>query len=107
MHIKVDAEVINVSKGGMSIECTEKLERGKVYTVTLLWCGNVLDVKCEVVWILDNGSAQKYRSGMNFIQIDKDNVSNFLTCLEEHVADARRLNPRMKVTGTRAVLSYH
>ena len=64
MHIKVDAEVINVSKGGMSIECTEKLERGQVYTVRLLWCGNVLDVKCEVVWILENGSAQRYQSGM-------------------------------------------
>lgn len=102
----MDAEVINVSKGGMSIECSEKLERGQVCTVRLLLCGNVFDVKCEVVWILNNGSAQRYRSGMKFMQIDNDNVSNFLTCLEEHVADARRLHPRMKVTDTRALLSY-
>jgi hypothetical protein len=105
-HFSVDAEVVNVSKGGMSVECGEKLERGRVYSVRLFRHGTVFNAKCEAVWTLDGGNGRRYRSGVKFVQIDKDKIDDFVACLQEHMDDARRCYPRMKVTGTKAQLAY-
>ena len=105
-HFSVDAEVVNVSKGGMSVECGEKLERGRVYSVMLFWSDTVFNAKCEAVWTLDGGNGRRYRSGVKFVQMDKDKMSDFVACLQEHMADARRFYPRMKVISTKALLSY-
>jgi hypothetical protein len=105
-HFSVDAEVLNVSKGGMSVECGEKLERGRVYSFRLFWSGTVFNAKCEAVWTLDGGNGRRYRSGVKFVQMDEGKISDFVACLQEHMADARRFYPRMKVTSTKALLSY-
>jgi hypothetical protein len=103
----VEAEVVNVSKGGISVECGKRLEKGLVYTVRLFWCGTVFDAKCEAVWTLSDGSGQRYRSGMKFVLIDRNKVDDFMACLEQHVSDAsKRLHPRMRTTGTRALVSH-
>jgi hypothetical protein len=103
----VEAEVVNVSKGGISVECGKRLEKGLVYTVRLFWCGTVFDTKCEAVWTLSDGSGQRYRSGMKFVLIDKNKVDDFMACLEQHVSDAsKRLHPRMKMRGVRALMSH-
>ena len=106
-NFSVEAEVVNASKGGISIECGRKLEEGLVYTVRLVWCGTVFDTKCEAVWTLSDGSGQRYRSGMKFVLIDKNKVDDFLACLNEYMTDAsKRLHPRMKLKGMRALLSH-
>jgi len=105
-HFSVDAEVVNVSKGGMSVECGEKIERGRVYSVRLFWSGTVFDAKCEAVWTLDGGNGRRYRSGVKFVQMDEDKISDFVASLQEHMADARRFYPRMKATSMKALLSY-
>src|SRR3990170_7465106 len=99
----IEAEVVNVSKGGMSIECLEEFEKGKVYTVKIFWSGAVLDAKCEVVWTLNGGSGRKHRSGMKFLEMNQ--VDDFVACLEEYMADTgKRLYHRTKMERTRAVL---
>lgn len=106
-HLTVQAEILNVSKGGISVECSEKLKIGNVYTVRLFWCGAVYDAKCQALWTLGDGSGKRFRSGMKFVQIDKDKLDDFVACIEERVTEAsKRLHPRMKTTGAKALLSH-
>jgi hypothetical protein len=105
-HFSVAAEVVNVSKGGMSIECNQKLERGRVYSLRLLWGDNVFDAKCEAVWTLDGGNGRGYRSGVKFVQMNQYNISDFVASLQGHMADVRRFHHRKKIDNTKALLSY-
>lgn len=102
----IEAQVVNVSKGGISIECLEEFEKGKVYTVKIFWRGIVVNAKCEVVWTLNGGIGRKHRSGMKFLEMDEVNeVNDFVACLDEYMADTdKRLHPRMNLERTRAVL---
>ena len=77
MSMKIEAEILNATKNGISIECCEKLKEGTLYTVRLFWCGSIFYAKCEAVWSFSNGSGDKYRSGMKFIHVD--NIDDFLT----------------------------
>jgi hypothetical protein len=44
---------------------------------------------------------------MKFVLIDKNKVDDFMACLEQHVSDAsKRLHPRMKMRGVRALMSH-
>ncbi len=87
-HFAVDAEVVNVSKrGSISIECGEKLERGKTYAVRLLFSGVAIDVECKVVWTHDDVSRQKNRSLMKFEQIDNNRVDALMAFIEENKID--------------------
>jgi len=103
----VAAQVVNLSRGGISIECSEKLERGRVYSIRLSWSGKVFDVKGRAVWSLDGGNG-RYRSGIKFAEFAEfdDNIIDFITSLQGHMADSQRYYPRKEMDHTRVLLSY-
>ena len=105
-HFSVAAEVVNVSKGGMSIECSELLERGRVYSVRLSLSDKVVGAKCEAVWTLDGGNGRRYRSGVKFVLMDRYDMSDFVMSLQGHMADVRRFHHRKKMNNMKALLSY-
>jgi hypothetical protein len=99
----IEAEIVNVSKGGMSVECWEELQEGKVYTVRIFWKGAVFNARCEAIWTLDGGSGRRHRSGLKFVEMNE--ADDFVACLEEYMVDTgRRHHPRMSMKGPRALL---
>jgi hypothetical protein len=101
----VEAEVVNISRGGVSVECSEKLEEGKVYTVKMFLRDAVFDVKCCVVWTLDNGSGTRFRSGMKFVQTENNRAEDLGSYIEEcRIYLGKRFHHRANVTRARALL---
>jgi hypothetical protein len=68
------AKIIDISPGGVAIEARKKLEVNKNYNLYIYRKGNVLSLKCRVVWsVLDREEKKEsgeiiqiYKGGMKF-----------------------------------------
>lgn len=67
-------KIMDISRGGMSIEAAKRLEINKDYSLNINYKGNPLRLKCRVVWSVlareekreSGGTIKIYRGGMKF-----------------------------------------
>jgi hypothetical protein len=68
------SKIIDISPGGVAVEATKKLEVNKDYNLYIYHKGNVLGLKCRVVWSVLSREEKKesgeiiqiYKGGMKF-----------------------------------------
>ncbi len=71
-----NARIIDISRGGVAVEATKKLEINKYYSLNINYKGNPLRLKCRVVWSVltckekkESGDViQTYKGGMKFFR---------------------------------------
>jgi len=101
-----NVEVVNISRGGMSVECSERLREEKVYTAKIFLHSAVFHVTCRVVWTLDDGSGRRFRSGVKFVQMNHNTAHDLASYLQECATDlGRKLRLRMNTARTRALFN--
>ncbi|HAM50065.1 MAG TPA: hypothetical protein DCP92_04985 [Nitrospiraceae bacterium] len=104
--LAANAEVVNISRGGMSVECTRKLREDKVYAAKIFLRSAVFHVRCRVVWTLDDGFGHRFRSGVKFVQINHNAADELTSYLQECTVDSGgKLSLRMNATRTRVLFN--
>ena len=102
----MEAEVVNISRSGMSVECSEKLNKEKVYAATIFLYSSVFHVTCRVAWTLDDGSGHRFRSGVKFVQMNHSMAGDLSSYFRECTTDlGRRLHLRTKTAITRVLFN--
>lgn len=105
-QLTTEAEVVNIGRGGMSVECSKKLREKKVYTARIFLCSSVFHVTCRVIWTLDYGSGHRFRSGVKFMQMNPEAVDDLASYLKESTTDlGKKLRLRMNATKTRVLFN--
>ena len=76
---KNEIQVLNLSGGGICIQCNNEVEIGKEIEIQISLAENInVSVKVKVVWLQKENDKDYYKIGMSIIDADSEEFERFL-----------------------------